>query len=263
MPSEAGLVGGLQLPVAAGAAKEQFVDPVVAALLDFAAFYIKNAIDAKLAMLTGTSSDAVPTANRFPFDPLEARGHAVKLPHPSLFVYWDGMSSSEQQTMLYTVRKRTIGMMYVFDELPHFEEMERRYGLYNAVDAAMHQMSVRQVHQDFGHGTDPDGSWISLTLPEKYNFMDWRWQGGMPGRFGIDEGPRAERRFAKNSGRDWPAVKGSWEVEERVELQTLSDPEDLMGDVLMGIYGSDGETAETTHIMDRVLPAPDGELDDE
>lgn len=264
MPSESGYVGGLQLPVPAGTLKQYFGDPAVDALLDFAAYYIKWALDAKLAQLTGTSSDAVPVANRFSFDPLEARGHVKKLPHPALFVYWDGKSTAEQQTIFYKVRQRTVSFMYVFDELPHFDEMQRRAGLFNAVDAAMHQMTVRQVHQSYGYGTSPDGMWLNSSIATQ-NFLSWEWLGSTPGRFGIDEGPRAERRAAKRSGRDWPALKGAWKVEERVGLRTLEDPTDLLTDTPMTIYGSDGESAETTEIMERILPAPDGseQLDDE
>ncbi len=260
MPSDAGPVGGVQIPVAAGAEKERFADPIVDALLDFAAFYIKNAIDVKLKQLTGTSTDAVPANNRFAFNPLEPRGHQVKLPRPSLFVFWEGQSSQEQQTILYTVRRRTIEFLYAFDELPHFEEMERRVGLYAAVDAAMHQMSVRQVHQDFATNDDPDGSWISTSVAD-INLVDWRWQGSLSGRFGIDEGPRAERRFAKKSGRDWPALKGSWLVEERIGLQTMQDPQDLLPDVAATIRGSDGESTDTVEMISGVLQAPDGECE--
>lgn len=261
MPDESGAVGGLQLPIPGGTEKERLADPVVDALLDFAAFYIKDALDNKLQRLTGTSADAVPEANRFPFDPTQARGHAKKLPLPSLFVWWEGQSSSEEQTTRYKVRSRVIEFMYAFGELAHLEEMERRAGLLNAVDAAMHQMAAWQVRSDFGHGDVPNGSWITTTVAD-IQFFEWTWMGGQPGRFGIGEGPRAERRFAKKSGRDWPALKGSWLVEERVAHKTLQDPEDLMNDVPVSIYGSDGESTDVVHLMDRYLQSPDGKCDD-
>lgn len=257
MPLDNGLVGATQLPVPAGAIGDALADPLVDALLDFSAYYIKWALDAKLANITGTSSDAVPTANRFTFDPLEARGHQIKLPHPALFVYWDGRSVYEQQTVLYWVRKREIHFLYVFDELPFLEEMRLRAGLFNAVDAAMHRMSVHQVHLDYGYGTDPSGTWINSSV-EARDYISWEWRGSTPGRFGIDEGPRAERRMAKRSGRDWPALKGSWEAMERTTLRTMQEPDDLAGDIVATIMGSDGETLETVEIMQRVLEAPDG-----
>lgn len=257
MPTPDGVVGALQLPVAAGTSKQKLNDPMVDALLDYAAFYIKWAIDSRLANLTGTSADAVPTANRHTFDPLEPRGIEVKLPKPALFVWWGGRSTWSEQTQLYAIRTRLIEMMYVFDELPHKAEMVRRSGLMNAVDAAMFQMAARQQRNDFATGSSPNGTWINTTLGDP-NILSWEWEGGMMGRFGIDEGPRAERRRARTSGRDWPALKGRWRVEERVALQTLVIPDDLNTDATVTINGSDGETTETVEIMQRVLPAPDG-----
>jgi len=258
MPVDDGAVGGIQIPVAAGVEGERWTDPAVDALLDFAAFYIKDAIDDKLARLTGTGHDAVPADNRFPFDPLTPRGHQIKLPRPALYVWWEGTSTVEQQTTIYDVRSRPIQFMYVYDELPHYDEMVRRAGMMSAIDAAMAQMSMRQVHADFGHSGDPSGTWINYTVADP-NFMGWAWQGGFPGRFGIDEGPRAERRFAKKSGRDYPALKGSWLLQERVAAQTLVDPDDMTGDVEVNIWASDGESTDTMDFLDGVLQAPDGD----
>ncbi|MFQ5425416.1 MAG: hypothetical protein ACE5F9_15735 [Phycisphaerae bacterium] len=257
MPLPNGYVGGTQLPVPAGATGDKFTDPLVEALLDFSATYIKWAIDAKLANLTGTPSDAVPTANRFTFDPLEPRGHSKTLPRPALFVWWGGRSRWLGQTMLYATRVRNVNFMYVFDELPGFDEMDRRSGLMNAIDAAMFQMTVRQVVNTYGYGTAPAGSWINTVLADP-NMIEWDWQGAQMGRFGIDEGPLAERRAAKRSGRDWPALRGDWQVEERVALQTLSDPADVMNDIAATIYGSDGETTDGVVLINGVLTAPDG-----
>jgi len=257
VPLPDGYVGGTQLPVPAGAAGDKFTDPLVEALLDFSAYYIKWAVDAKLAKLTGTPSDSVPAANRFTFNPLEPRGHAKTLPRPALFVWWEGDSQWTQQTMLYAVRSRDVNFMYVFDELPGFDEMDRRSGLMSAVDAAMFQMSVRQVVNAYSYGTAPAGAWINTVLADP-TMIEWDWKGAHPGRFGIDEGPHAERRAAKRSGRDWPALMGGWRVDERVALRTLSDPTDVMPDITVTINGSDGESTNTETLIQGILTAPDG-----
>ncbi len=257
MPSLAGAVGGVELPVPAGKINEKFEDPLVEALLSFAAWYIKQAIDDKLEKITGTSHDAVPEANRFSFDPLEPRGHQIKLPHPALFVYWSGKSQWADQTVLYATRMREIQFLYVYDELAGIKDMNRRIGIFNAVDAAMFQMTKRQVAAEFTYGDNPEGMWINTSLGD-LNTIEWDWMGGTPGRFGIDEGPLASRRAAKKSGIDYPALMGMWMVDERVALSTLEDPEDVMPDMLMTINSSDGETSDTVEFMQRYLTAPDG-----
>ena len=262
MATEGGLVGGLELPVAAGAVKAKFTDPVVEALLDFSAFWLKRDLDAKLAQLTGTSADAVPTANRFTHDPMDARGHQIHLPVPALFVWWNGKSRWSKNTTIYHMRERDIHMMYAFNELPHYDEMNRRSGLMNAVDASMFAMSHRQVSESYGYGTSENGVWVNETLGAT-GLISWQWMGGSPGRFGIDEGPLAERRFAKKSGQDFPALMGMWKVEERIALGEGEDPGDVMTDMQFGIKASDGETTETMDFMTRYLTSPDGSENDE
>lgn len=262
MPSLGGAVGGVTLPLDAGDINAKLEDPIVEALLDLSAWYIKWAIDAKISRFTGTESDAVPADRRYSFDPLEPRGIQIKLNPPCLFVYWRGESKWTNQTQLYATRSREIHMLYVFQELPAKAEMNLRSGLFNAVDAAMFQMCKRQAIAGYSYGDDPLGTWINKTLAD-LNTIEWDWMGGKPGRFGIDEGPLAERRAAKRSGRDYPALMGKWMVDERVALATLEDPTDVTPDIAFELKASDGETTETVVVINGILPAPDGseELD--
>jgi len=276
VPLELSPVGGLQLPVPAGAAGEKLTDPVVEALLDFSAFYIKNACDAKVANFSpaGTQVDACPVANQFTFDPLEARGHQVKLPVPSLYVFWQGDSKSVEWTIFHTYRVREIHLMYAFEELPSITAMTQRHGLLNSVDAALHKMSKRQLHSSFtpsilGPTVTTAGvcMGISQALGDR-GVVDWKWLGGHKGRFGIDEGPLAERRAAKKSGRDFPALLGKFEVWERITEKTMSDglypTGDGTPDISVTINASGGETNQTVEFLTGVLGAPDGseDLDD-
>jgi hypothetical protein len=79
--------------------------------------------------------------------------------------------------------------------------------------------------------------------------------GGLPGRFGIDEGPLAHRRAAKRSGRDHLALKGQFKVWERV---TQPEVTEAMGDIEVDINASDGSTADATLVLQGILGAPDG-----
>jgi len=258
LPSEASAVGALDLPVPAGAVGETLADPVVDAVLDFASFYIKDALDPKLKNIlpSGTMVDAVPSANRFAFDPLEPQGLHVKLPVPCLFVWWQGASHVMKMTTIYNYRVRKLHLLYVFPELPKTSEMRRRVGLIGAVDAAMHKMSKRQINTSYAYKTNPEGMGIAQAIAP-VDVVGWEYDGGSPGRFGIDEGPGADRRVKKKSGRDYPALKGTFTVQERVQPMTMVDPDDVLHDSNLIINGA-GEGSVATFIMNRTLTAPDG-----
>ena len=263
MPSESSAVGALQLPVPDGVVGDKISDPLVDAILDFASFYIKDALDGKLVNVlpAGLMVDAVPEKNRYDFDPLEPRGLQVTLPVPSLFVWWGGESRVMPMTTIYNYRVRVIDLLYVFPELPKMSEMVRRAGLMSTVDAAMHKMSKRQIHYAYEYNGMPKGMGISQAIAP-LDVVSWEYMGGKPGRFGIDEGPGAERRAVKKSARDYPALKGSFTVYERVNQRTMEDPADVLHDSPMSINAA-GEGSDAAFFMDRVLGAPDGTEEDD
>lgn len=258
MPSETSAVGGLTLPIPAGVAGARLTDPVLDMVLDFAAWYIKNALDARLAMLlpAGDIVDACPTANRFRFDPTDPQGVKVLMPLPSLFVYWEGLSKGVPFTTMHTYRVRELQVLYCYEELPSQASKVERIGWANAVDAAWHKMSERQAHSSY----TPSGGAVGMTPSQALaalGVVDWRYLGGEQGRFGIDEGPHAARRAKRTSGRDWPSVRGKFEVWERIEPMTMEDPTDVLGDGLV-TFNVGCESDETVPLMERVLDAPDG-----
>ena len=258
MPSEASAVGALDLPIAAGSVGEKVSDPLIDAILDFASFYIKDVLDDKLKNIlpSGMMVDAVPTENRFDFNPTEPQGIQIKLPVPALFVWWEGKSRVHEQTVIYCYQQRPIEIMYVFPELPQLTELKRRSGLLSSVDAAMHKMSKRQLHSSYAYNEKPAGMGISQAIAP-IDVVSWSYVGGVPGRFGIGEGVGAERRVKKNSGRDYPALRGQFNVYERVQQMTMEDPADVLHDSNFAINGA-GEGSTPTVIMNRTLTAPDG-----
>lgn len=236
----------------------RFADPLLDAVLDFAAWYIKNALDARLAQVTpaGIITDACPTANRFTFDPTDPQGVHVAMPLPSLFVYWDGPSKVTQWTTVWTYRVRNLGVLYCYEELPTQASKIERTGWANAVDAAWHKMGHRQAHSSY----TPSGGTAGMTMSQALaplGVVDWKYLGGEMGRFGIEEGPHAARRAKKTSGRDWPSIKGTFEVWERIESVVMEDPADVLADGTF-TFNVGCESDETVEIMQRVLDAPDG-----
>lgn len=246
-------VGALDIPIQSGGVKERLSDPLVDKLLDFSAFVIKNALDAKLHDLLGTSTDAVPEKNRFPYNPLEPRGKHRVLSPPALFVWWNGRSKISKHSSIYYMRERELRLLYVFPELPQTAELERRAGLLNAVDACLHQASFWMGHDEYGSGA-------SIRSQLGYPCMtEWEYLGGEPGRFGIDEGAGVERRISRHSGRDYPALKGYFALYERVTPKDLTD-DDLLQDGQFTINA--GETEDTVETLTMVLGSPDGSEDD-
>lgn len=256
------IVGGLTLPVPAGAANSAIVDPAVDALLDFLAFMIKQALDAKLANLTATaasSGNAVPSANRFAFDPTDPRGHHVRLPVPSLFIWWPMTDRSErvQETLVKEARQRDLGLLYVHEDLPALEEMNRRRGLMSIVDAAIFRASDRQRDPAYSYNGGAPGVPLYDAIASDGNFK-WQYMGGRPGRFGIDETPSAERVLIRRSGQDFPALFGQLRVWETITQEEQSYPTDTNNDIEMETMVSDGESTETIPWNSIILQGPDG-----
>jgi hypothetical protein len=239
-------VGPLTLPVAAGSSGERFADPAVDALLSFLAFWLKECLDAKLANLSGTSSDAVPAANRFAFNPIDPRGHHVRLPIPALFVWWEGKSRVEKRTTVFDHRIRDLSVLYVFDDLPQMAEMERRVGLMNAVDTAFHKAAERGRHADYG-----TGSMLAYTIADVDAFS-FEYLGGESGRFSIDDSKDKDERT-------FPCLRGSFTVRE---LIGADEPEEYLVDVLVTVRAGEGH-GDAVDLMDRVLDGPDGSEEDE
>lgn len=276
MASQASNVGALPLPVAAGVANARLADPMVDALLDYVAFWIKDSLDAQLAQQTGFSSDAVPVGHRFPFDPMHPQGVTVEIPAPALFLWWAGQSSRIEWTTVHDVRQRELHMMYVAEELPNQERTIRRAGLLGAVDAAMFKAGQRRLHPSYTptqYGEIVAGAAAGMSVTQAIADLgaaSAEYTGGQVVRVGVNDDdmnpalPPGER----DSGRDFPALLGVWLVREKVLAETLDGSlpfagtegagGDAMPDLLFNISAGDGESEQVAPFMDRVLGAPDG-----
>ena len=260
MPSQVTTVGPLTLPVPETGPRTRITDPTVDALLDYLAFWIKNSLDAKLPELSGTGVDAVPVANRFPFDPTEDRGFMIKLPVPALFVWWMGTSRIVQRTMVFDYRVRTLRAMYVFEELPSLESMRLRTGLLADVDAAFAKAGERLGHPEYGYAPAAAGTLLPEAIAS-FDRFSLSYMGGTPGRteYYAPSASGGVRRKVEQAGAfQFPALRGDFEVWERIDQDSLVDPDDALGDTLLTINASDGESANVTEIMQRWLPSPDG-----
>lgn len=216
-------VGALDLPIAAGSEGDALTDPVVEGIADFLGWMLRHDLDAKLANLPATSATAVKAANVYTFDPMHPRGHSVKRPVPALYVWWDGTSSPWPVSQIRTGRKRTIQALYIFNEHPALDEMNKRRGLFAAVDACFARAADQGGHPDYAYGNAENGELLRHSIGDDFTW-GWRYLHGQEGsirRVGIDD-PETDMRPRKRrmSGRDWPAFLARFEVEEIIQPNT-------------------------------------------
>lgn len=276
MPSQASNVGAFPIPVTVGSKDDALSDPAVDALLDYVAFWIKDALDGQLARQTVYKNDAVPTGNRFPFNPMHPQGVTVRMPAPALFLWWSGASTRIEWTTTYDVRQRELHMMYVVDEMPNRERVVRRAGLLSAVDAAMFKAGDRMLHPSY------TPTQLGRTIAGAAAGMPWsqaiaalgslsaEYTGGQVVRIGInDEDVRANTPpVERESAQDFPALLGVWLVREKVLPETMDGSLPFAGsggtggdatpDLTFTINASDGESQEVAPFNTRTLGAPDG-----
>jgi len=252
-------VGAAAIPVAAGANLSSASDPIVAGILDFFAFTLKNALDAKLAVLTPTNSDACPTANRFPYS------HWTwwpRNPLPALYVTWSGQARIADETLVYQRRTRDLSVFYVMEEGYGPDGLEVREALLSLADAALATASMNGRHPSYTPPGGTQGQLLSTALATP-GTLAWQYVGGEHGRMMpvpvSDIRPGGDGEGA--NVRFYPALIGKVEVHERVGLAVPTDPDDVNGDTTFTLRTNEtGDPTDMLDIMERVVPPYAGQL---
>ena len=255
-------VGGLALPLSAGAANGGIADPAVAALLSFGGFLIKWALDARLAQQQGPGADgapitdACPVANRYPFNPETTH---VRLPKPALFAWWDGASVVDQWTIIYGKRTRQIKVMYIAPEVVLPGGAAARVGVPAVVDACFAKLANELSHPAWSYGTDPLGTAITTSV----DMIALTYGGGIAGVLTYEvPGNTTVADQGKTGGhvqRGYPSLIGTFPVVERVGVSGWTDPTDVAGDSLVTLRTNEqGDLADVLDIKQGYLPAADG-----
>ncbi len=267
MPTAVNAVGRLQLPLDAGVINTQIDDPVVTGILDYLAFWLRASLNTKLANLEGTSADAVPVINRFPWDPrsyfVRGRQDGAATPFPALYCWWNGKSSFAPRASLTEMRQRPIGFAWIFDELELPGALEDRHGLLAAADAAVSSALSLRYHPAYGVGDGRVGSCVPVELG--LTGPGWRYDGGTPTMMAAIPGSGAANSGLA-SGRDtghvnraYPALHGTIQVWEKVGQFFPADPGDVLQEVQTTIAtNAEGSTDDAADIFERYLEAPDG-----
>ncbi len=267
MPGPANRVGLLELPLAAGEANSEIDDPTVSGLLDYFSHWIRASLNTKLANLAGTSADAVPTANRFPWGPERgfvrgAQDGAVN-PFPALYVWWTGKSQRRAYSSLKDIRRREIGIAWLYDDLVYPGAMTRRHGLLASVDAALENACSLKYHPSYSYNGGKAGQAITVSLKlagDGLNYLGGqatRW-AAIPGDGAANAGLQGGRDAGHNI-RAYPVLDATVEVFELVEQFMPNDPEDVGREILTTLSTADqGSPDDAIEIMQRYLPKPDG-----
>ena len=140
-------IGGNTFPLAAGAADGVLRPAVADALLDFLAYYLNWALNARLAQMTPRDAEAVPTLNRFAYDPAELW---PQNPVPALYVWWKGSGKNHHSTLREKI-EASYGFMYVAEEIKVPGGVEPLDGLGEIVDHPAAQRHLRSAEILFGN----------------------------------------------------------------------------------------------------------------
>lgn len=222
MPSNATNVGALRLPVPASDISAGFDDPLVIALLDYLSHWLNWGLNARLAVQLGTSDEAVPTANRFPFDPGRV---FVRRAVPALYCWCPGESVElVQWTMMQRMSRRTVHAVWIFDQLVTPSGATMRNGLLRAADALLMQAEANDRHATWP--TNPVYSDIPANSSFGRVFQLRSWLKG-PSEYGVtwqlpsaSSMPGGPGDGAPQYG--YPTLRTSFVVEEMVGLETLT-----------------------------------------
>jgi hypothetical protein len=268
MPGASNTIGLLELPVPAGAQDSALDDPTLAGLLAYLGHWLSTSLDAKFAALRGTTAStagACPTANRFPWDPAtyfvrgDQKGGAEASHFPALYAWRMGRPQFVQHSTVQDLRKQTIGVAYIFDELTLPGAWTRRAGVLNAVDAVFFSAVASAYHPTFGYNGAPLGTPITISL--RLSGPGLSYDGGEQAMLA----PVPGQSLARGAGQDghvlraYPTLRAQFTVHELVSDFMAVDPGDITPEMLLTIKANtEGNVGDAVEIMQRYLEAPDG-----
>jgi hypothetical protein len=232
MPSNETYIGGLELPIAAGAASDALPDPAALAILDYVGFWLRLMLDDKLAAMGGSVPERVatenyasacPSANVFPYNPMPGEIWR-RNPKPALYCWWSGRSQTVQKTVAYRNRIRELSFAWIFCEVQAPANDELRYGTLSAVDGVIRLAIDEGWHPDWSYGDYGAGT----PLFRAAGAVEIAIGDSRPGV--LAPIPETGARMNDSPGQIlnyYPAVMGSFMVTERIGRRAPVDPDDM------------------------------------
>jgi hypothetical protein len=261
MPSNETSIGGLSLPVAAGAAGDALPDPAALVLLDYLGFWLRLMLNDKLASMGGdvperpeeTYADACPAANLFPYNPMPGEIWR-RNPKPALYCWWSGKSATVQKTMLKRYRIRELSLLWVFCEVQAPDNDELRYGTLPAVDGVIRLALEEGYHPSYGYGTDAPGT----PLYKSAGVVEYAIGQSQPGV--LAPIPETNNRMNDSPGQIlnyYPAVQASIMVTEEIVRRTPADPDDVhFGTNIVTKTNESADSAGGLTVVEIIVPGP-------
>lgn len=259
MPTGAITVGGLALPLDAGAQDTRIPDPLVDGLLDFLAFVLNADLNAKLANLRPTSAIAVPAGNTYPWNPTtrpqslfaRGKGDGAASPLPGLFV-WRQSSKPIRFGQIRRGRETTIRVAYIAEQLVIPQGWEDRAGLLSAVEASIGGWIDNKYHPAYQGGANIAGLLGLAGTGLLFAGGTPSVLSPMPAAVGPDQ----------PAVRGFPAYTATLIAQESTSQPGISAAESQPADLAVAIAVADeGELTNALTILQRVVPAPPFEED--
>lgn len=267
MPTNTTGVGPLVLPIPTTGANSTLDDTTLVGLLDYLGFWIRLALNAKLAeqggpTTAGAITNACPAEHLFPWDHqgtfVRALPGGGAVPLPGMWA-WDESSepTTEYATLLYEVVKRTITVQYIFPELSAPKGVVGRNGVLAAVMRAFAKAAEWGRHPTYGF----DGDAVNTPIQTSCGWRSWRFKSArqvpvamLPGTNSVSQ---SSQRAAGAEKRFFPSLLASFEVWERIELQDASEADDMVpGGLEIQVLDKDISDDALT-LMERTLPTSD------
>ncbi len=270
MPTVDTFIGGLEVPVPAGAIDAPIPDPTVDGLLPYLAFWVQYVLNPKLATMTAPPvTDACPVANRFGHNPAKL---VERITPPALFGWWNGKSVVKSWTTIKDVRQRDLNFLYVFPRIASdtgqsgIKAVERYRGLISTVDAAWTRAISRRSHPGYAAPGFQPGTPIAIIL----GLNDIGYLGGQEGflaefpsasarEAAVQTGPtKLKRGSTRGIVQGYPSLLGTFRVLEEVGVdQPL--PADTSPDLFL--YPSVGTDPTNPLPLDSRYFGSDDEID--
>ena len=271
-PTSAGTVGGTDLPLVVDGPNQRIQDLVNEGLLAYLAHWLNFTMSDKLGSMAPTGVvapfQAVPEANRFPFDPGTT---FVRFGLPAIYG-WCPREVTEQLTQVRQVRVAEYHVRWIFKPITIPFGRSARAGLLPDVGRTMQRAAAELNHETFPVPGTPEATLLGDPTPGQsierllglQDLTLLRLQHGTimlsPGQEATGESITRMQPNEADGGvqRGFPLTHMVWQTKEIVGPDLIDAQADETGDIILHIEASTGEGDGTIPFLDRPLEAPDG-----
>jgi hypothetical protein len=258
MPSVTTNIGLQTIPYPVGSIGSPIEDRTSLVFLSYFAHWIRKGLDAKLADLGGQTAatdevytSACPATNLYPYSHESVWPHN---PKPALYIWWAGPSKTIPKTLVYSLRERTLNLVWIYCQVNSPDEGAARAGLGAAVDAILRLAEFRGSHPTWSY-TDSERTYpAGMNAGRVAGVHDWKLGDLTAGMFAPVPSFQAEGREQNF----YPAVVGSLTVWERIGADTFDRMTDANAEARIQVNTSEngGFVQEPVTIAEVVIPNP-------